>query len=57
MNKKIDAVKLQREIRFELGKKYHDNPQGFIQELSKKYKDLKTESIPRTKVGSVPNSR
>lgn len=57
MNKEIDAVKLQRDIREELGEKYRSDPQGFIRELSNKYGGLRGENSDKAPVGSTSNSQ
>ncbi len=43
MKKKFDAVKYQREIRKELGKKYLADREGFLRELNEKYGHLKKQ--------------
>ena len=40
MKKKFDAVKFQRKVRGELGKRYSSNRDGFLRELKEKYGHL-----------------
>lgn len=55
MDKIFDAVKIQQEVREELGKKYLSDPESFIRELAKKYEELRKRA-DRTAVGSSLNS-
>ena len=55
MDKEFDAVKLQREIRDELGEKYRADPQSFVRELLKKYGNLRNESSDRAPADSTSN--
>ena len=45
MKKKFDAVKFQRKVREELGKKYRFNREGFLRELKEKYSDLRKQKF------------
>jgi len=43
VKKKFDAVKFQRKVREELGKKYSTNRDAFLRELKEKYGCLKKQ--------------
>ena len=45
MKKKIDAVKLQREIRLKLGEKYLKSRDEELRELKEKYSYLKKKKV------------
>jgi len=45
MKKKFDAVRFQRKIREELGKKYSTNRDEFLRELKTKYGHLQKQQI------------
>lgn len=50
MKKKFDAVKFQRKMREELGKKYNSDRDAFLCELKEKYGNLrKQKAIKPTK--------
>ena len=51
MKKRFDAVKFQRKIREELGKKYSANREVFLSELQRKYGNL-----PKQKIGTQKRS-
>ncbi len=44
MKKKFDAVRYQRKVREELGKKYLSDRKSFLQELKEKYGHLKKQT-------------
>lgn len=45
MRKKFDAVKFQRKVREELGKKYSTNRDAFLRELNEKYGHLQKKKV------------
>jgi hypothetical protein len=45
MEKKIDAVKLQREVRLKLGKKYLKSQEKELKDLEKKFGSLKNRKV------------
>ena len=45
MKKKFDAVKFQRDVREELGKKYSTDREAFLRELRKKYRRLRKQKV------------
>lgn len=49
MKKKFDAVKFQRKVREELGKKYNSNRKAFLRELREKYGCLQEKSAAQGK--------
>ncbi|MFH1537991.1 MAG: hypothetical protein ABIH66_03470 [bacterium] len=53
MSGKIDAVKLQREIRDKLGRKYKANRAKFVKELSDKYGGPAAKGARRAPADSV----
>ncbi|MBI5909931.1 MAG: hypothetical protein HY848_08270 [Betaproteobacteria bacterium] len=55
MSRNIDAVKVQRETREILAKKFQENPEGFLRELAKKYGHLKKRA--RRHVGTSSGSK
>ncbi|MGO8988327.1 MAG: hypothetical protein ACLQGU_03050 [bacterium] len=48
MRKTFDAVNFQRKIRAELSKQYLENREGFLEELTGKYRKLKKSKGRRT---------
>jgi hypothetical protein len=48
MKKAFDAVNFQRKIRAELSKQYLENREGFLKELTEKYRKLKKSKGRRT---------